>query len=797
MSYMQQYGMTLLDNDYPIIPIRPGTKKPGTFTMNEWRDYSDWSRHCDRRSKSQETEAWGRWPDCGIGVACGRVVAIDIDLLDGQAAHVIEQLARDMLGDTPLVRVGLWPKRMLIYRTAKPFAGFKKHPLEVLARGQQFVAYSVHPGTGKPYAWPQEDLAGVHLDDLPEVTEEMCREWIEAAWQQVPDALRPSSLGGSMPHDAAPNLSLRGTTAAIVEALTHIPNTDLDYDSWIKIGLALKGALGEAGEDLWLNWSAQSAKDDAKATEKAWRSFQPARIGAGTIYHLAFERGWAPRPGLVLNAVCEVPEGEEHPAAEWIETLRAERDARHAGIGEMLAEARATTGEIEIPDGWSFDDEADEVVGTPPAPPSIPSGVFEVGGVLQQLVEFIVATAIRPQPFLALGAALACVGVLMGRKYQTNTKLRSNLYVVGMAPSGGGKDHARKVISAVLEAGQLRQYIGGNKLASGSALLAALQRSPNSLFQIDEFGQFMMTAIDKKKAPKHVAEIWDNLTELYTSASGTYFGTEYADQKLNKRVDIHQPCCCLHATTVPGPFWAALQSGAMADGSLARYLIFETDTAIPDMQRRPASLERIPVTLLEALKAIDAGVPGHTSSMNNAGGENVVPQPYIVPCDDQAQTALDQMDDDITFRLRAAARAGGNDMAILARYGEQVRKLSMIRSVSRDPAEPAIHAADVEWAKMLVEACTAKMVGGARTFIADNDQERDLKRVLALVEEGGVEGLTLSVLVTRTRWLPARRRKEILEDLVEGGDLVEEMVAGKTKPTKRYRGKQYVYAQAA
>ena len=43
------------------------------------------------------------------------------------------------------------PKRLLVYRTAVPFAGRKRHPLEVLARGQQFVAYAVHPNTGRPY----------------------------------------------------------------------------------------------------------------------------------------------------------------------------------------------------------------------------------------------------------------------------------------------------------------------------------------------------------------------------------------------------------------------------------------------------------------------------------------------------------------------------------------------------------------------------------------------------------------------------------------------------------------------
>ena len=47
------------------------------------------------------------------------------------------------------LRIGKAPKRLLVYRTAAPFKGIKRHPLEVLCLGQQFVAYAVHPETGR------------------------------------------------------------------------------------------------------------------------------------------------------------------------------------------------------------------------------------------------------------------------------------------------------------------------------------------------------------------------------------------------------------------------------------------------------------------------------------------------------------------------------------------------------------------------------------------------------------------------------------------------------------------------
>src|SRR4051794_20872032 len=98
-----------------------------------------------------------------------------------------------MLGETEALRIGLAPKRLLVYRAEAPFAGFKRHPIEVLARGQQFVAFAIHPETGQPYQWPLESLADIDASTLPEVTEEKCRAFVAAAFELIPEALRPAA----------------------------------------------------------------------------------------------------------------------------------------------------------------------------------------------------------------------------------------------------------------------------------------------------------------------------------------------------------------------------------------------------------------------------------------------------------------------------------------------------------------------------------------------------------------------------------------------------------------------------
>ena len=113
-SFMERFGPRLVANGYPVLPIMPGTKKPGRFRGNVWSDYPDWTRHAERPTTEHELGVWSTWPDAGVGIACGPVVAVDIDITDAELALELERLARARLGDTPALRIGRAPKRLLL-----------------------------------------------------------------------------------------------------------------------------------------------------------------------------------------------------------------------------------------------------------------------------------------------------------------------------------------------------------------------------------------------------------------------------------------------------------------------------------------------------------------------------------------------------------------------------------------------------------------------------------------------------------------------------------------------------------
>jgi hypothetical protein len=744
-SFMAQLGAKLVDAGFPILPIQPGSKKPGVFRRGAWRDYPDWSRHGRRETTDHEVDVWGDWPEAGIGVATGRVIGIDIDVLsDPQLAKRIEDLAREMLGDTPALRIGRAPKRLLVYRADRPFKGFKRPPIDVLGLGQQFVAYGLHPETGQPYDWPLESLAEITLDDLPRITEAQARAFADAAIALVPAELRPARLPHAHGAEAASGAlgEPRGTLEAITEALHYIANPDLDYDSWVRIGLAIKGALGEPGWPLFEAWSGRAAKNVPATTEQVWRGLKPVRIGAGTLYKLALEAGWEPAPSLQLNGALAT--NGAHPAKEFLDMLDSSRPI----IGSVTVPHRTATAKM-------------------PQPTLMPSGWNQVGGVLADMMQLMELSAKRSQPVLALGASLAAVGALMGRKYRTASNIRSNLYVVGVAESGAGKNNSRLVINELLHRAGLLQYLGGNKIASGSGLLTALSRHPSPLFQLDEFGMFLSAAVDRKRSPRYVCEILDLLTELYTASGTTYFGIEYAQSQADvARRPIHQPCVCVYGTTTPLHFWQALQATNVADGSLARFLILQTEEDFPESNKDFGAIDP-PQELIDRLLLIHHGGGRLTGNLANVSGvDEVVPMPRTVPMNEQARAVFRALDSDLLNDLRAAH--GSGFASILARIEENATKLALIRAVSRDAVDPEIEQNDAEWGILIARHCANQTIREASLRVSENLIESHHKRALQILQESGPGGMPKHEFTRRTQFMDARQRDSVLRTLQEG-----------------------------
>ncbi len=91
------------------------------------------------------------------------------------------------------------------------------------------------------------------------------------------------------------------------------------------------------------------------------------------------------------------------------------------------------------------------------------SALTDPGGVVSELVDWIVSSASRPSRELALSAVIPFVGALLGRRFASHSDLRTNFYVVALADSGYGKDHARSQLKRLITAAGLDRISGPNR----------------------------------------------------------------------------------------------------------------------------------------------------------------------------------------------------------------------------------------------------------------------------------------------------------------------------------------------
>ena len=250
--------------------------------------------------------------------------------------------------------------------------------------------------------------------------------------------------------------------------------------------------------------------------------------------------------------------------------------------------------------------------------------------------------------------------------------------------------------------------------------------------------------------------------------------------------DIIEPCASIHGVSAPGPFWEALKSGSLQDGSLARFLVFRSDDDIPDRNRRPAPLSDLPAELLAAVQAVAAvGADQPRGNLAGIGAPGVKPAPLTVPMDADASAIFDVLDDEMTSRQREAV--GTDQSAALARVWENAAKVALIKAVSANPSAPVIRGEDAQWAREVVDHCVATLLIQAERHLANNETERCSKRILELVRAAGHGGIRQRDLTRKLQFIEPRLRREFIADLVESEQLIAVNSGASGRPATTYR----------
>lgn len=420
----------------------------------------------------------------------------------------------------------------------------------------------------------------------------------------------------------------------------------------------------------------------------------------------------------------------------------------------------------------------------PKETPKFPAKLLQPPGILGDLCAWITQTSHRPQPILTLGNVLAFGGAVCGRKIQSETNLRTNIYTIGVGESGCGKDHSRQQIRELCAEAGAMALLGGEDITSGSALMASVHRSPSLLFQIDEVGHFF-SASTNRNAAHYQKDIPVTFTKLYSSAGGMMLGKEYADASVERR-DIDQPNACLYGSTVPGRFFDGLSRAEIEDGFLGRSMLFVSED--PDPDRRPATARVGPPTgIVEWVQGWRTWVPPKAGKGNLA--DVARPKPFVVKNTPEARAVQDALYQFTRSELKKY-RDNHSSVGVLwtRAYENAVKVALVITAGCGGPSEEMVITGEVmEYATELVKFLIENAIREIEDNLASSEYELLSKKVLAYIREGG-ERTGLQVC-RKFRDKKAKERNEALAGLLEAGSIEVEQVPpeGAGRPFNIYK----------
>lgn len=280
-----------------------------------------------------------------------------------------------------------------------------------------------------------------------------------------------------------------GDVAEIADMLDFIKNDNLDYEEWLRVGMAIHHATAGSieGLSLFQNWGQQSSKFDKEDTDRRWHSFGKRNTNLstmGTLHYMASEKGWKP----MADSEMLTPEQLAEIKEQWTKKVENRQS---------------------LP---SISDDSDIDIFNPP-------------GILGRINDYVYSCSVFPNRNLALACSLSVLTNTIGRKYYWPGRFASiqpNLLVLCIAGSSVGKDSVLGAAHRLLSTVGLEPAIHG-RIKSDKDLLDALERSQYAMYFNDEFGYFLQRLNNamKKGNASYLEGIIGTIMEVFTKGDKT------------------------------------------------------------------------------------------------------------------------------------------------------------------------------------------------------------------------------------------------------------------------------------
>lgn len=280
-----------------LIPLHNPGKRP---IMSDWEEYSQ------SPPTESEIDLWARQhPNAGVGLVSGPdgVVAVDLDFKDVAKSTRSLDIADEMLGATPLVRVGQAPKTMLFYRAVadldpggRAFGGY-----ELYRHSGQVVLYGVHPDTRQPYRWIEGRPEDMSPCDLPVVTQPMLDAFKRAIEPLCEITKRPPGKGRSHLGEAS-GISFTGYVLSLLNRAEDDP---------LKVAADCVSDAAEGSRHYTMVGAVTALVMKGYTSAEICAAIEPAYSGTLNARELRARDGAIAK--AVQWAICKTRDGEDSP----------------------------------------------------------------------------------------------------------------------------------------------------------------------------------------------------------------------------------------------------------------------------------------------------------------------------------------------------------------------------------------------------------------------------------------------------------------------------------------------------
>jgi len=398
-------------------------------------------------------------------------------------------------------------------------------------------------------------------------------------------------------------------------------------------------------------------------------------------------------------------------------------------------------------------------------------------GLLGDMVSYINDTAPRPQPFLALANCLGFLGAMYGQKVRNQRNLRTNLYIVGLAGSGAGKDHSRQCIKRICTQSGAEGLLGPEDFTSDSAVFTAISGHGGCLCQMDELGH-LFGNIRSNNASAIRKSIIPALLQIFSSAGSFMLGKGYAEEEKRKRIE--QPHLCIYGTTVKSTLYDNLTTLDIRDGLLGRFIVCEVWDNLPSMRGGIDSLKAVPQSIVETISAWAnhfPQAPADIGDIESAEGRWQI----MVNTHPKAQALLDDLLADSERRVREDPNHPCAPLWV--RAIEHATKVAMILAASecqnfKDIEMRRDHA---EYGCEFTTWTMTRFVKQAAEHISDSSPEKWGKQIHQRVALAGAKGVPRREVARILAALLPRQREDVIRNLLEAEHIIQNGVGGGTR----------------